>query len=46
MKDEPLKDCPYCGAPELHRIIHTPSFGFKTGGGVFGKSKGSVITGE
>ena len=46
MKDAPLKDCPNCEAPELQKVIHPSSFGFKTGGGVFGKSKGSVITGE
>ena len=32
MSDEPLVDCPACGAPELKRLISAPRFRLKGGG--------------
>ena len=32
MSDEPLTDCPECGAPQLRKLISAPNFRLKGGG--------------
>ena len=32
MSDEPLRDCPECGAPELKKALSAPRFRLKGGG--------------
>ena len=32
MSDDPLTDCPECGAPELRKLVSAPNFRLKGGG--------------
>ena len=32
MSDDPLKDCPECGEPELRKLVSAPNFRLKGGG--------------
>lgn len=32
MSDEPLRDCPDCGEPELRKLVSAPNFRLKGGG--------------
>ena len=32
LSDEPLRECPECGAPQLRRLVSAPAFRLKGGG--------------